>query len=97
MLDEVQRRREIQRDYNERQGIVPRQIVKQIAGHLVDEVEAVSEEGKPLRIAVEKDIGRQIKRLEMDMVAAAKSLEFERAAEMRDAIAHLKRHDLGVA
>ena len=39
----------------------------------------------------------QVKRLEKKMLEAAKALDFEQAAELRDAIAYLKRRDLGVA
>jgi excinuclease ABC subunit B len=49
------------------------------------------------RITVETDLMGQIKRLEKEMLGAAKALEFERAAELRDAIGFLKRRNLGVA
>ena len=61
----------------------------------VEFAQAVAE-GQP-SVQVEKDILRQVKRLESEMLAAAKELEFERAAELRDAITYLKQRDLGVA
>jgi len=95
VIDETNRRRAIQQAHNEEFGIVPRQIVKAVSGHMVEEVEQVAEPGAP--VPVEADIGRQVRRLEKEMLAAAKELEFERAAELRDAISYLKRRDLGVA
>ena len=97
VMDEIDRRRAVQQAYNIEHGIVPRQIVKQIAGHLVDEATVVQEPGAVPNIPIEKDIAKQVKKLEKEMVSAAKNLEFERAAELRDAITYLKRHDLGVA
>ena len=95
VIDETDRRRVLQRAYNESNGIVPRQIVKAVAEGLVAMSDQVAERTAPL--AVEADILRQIKRLEKEMLVAAKDLEFERAAELRDAVAFLKRRDLGVA
>ena len=95
VIEETDRRRDLQRAYNESHGIVPQQIVKAVGAGLVAMSDQVAERTPPL--AVEVDIFRQIKRLEKEMLVAAKDLEFERAAELRDAIAFLKRRDLGVA
>ena len=95
VIEETDRRRDLQRAYNESHGIVPQQIVKAVGEGLVAMSDQVAERTPPL--AVEVDIFRQIKRLEKEMLVAAKDLEFERAAELRDAIAFLKRRDLGVA
>jgi len=95
VIEETDRRRDLQRAYNESHGIVPQQIVKAVGEGLVARSDQVAERTAPL--AVEVDIFRQIKRLEKEMLVAAKDLEFERAAELRDAIAFLKRRDLGVA
>ena len=46
---------------------------------------------------VEADTAAELGRLEKEMLAAAKNLEFENAAELRDTIAYLKRKNLGVA
>jgi excinuclease ABC subunit B len=48
-------------------------------------------------VPIEKDVIRQLQRLEKEMLQAAKNLEFEKAAELRDAVAYLKRKNLGVA
>ena len=95
VIEETDRRRDLQRAYNESHGIVPQQIVKAVGEGLVARSDQVAERTAPL--AVEVDIFRQIKRLEKEMLVAAKDLEFERAAELRDAVAFLKRRDLGVA
>ena len=95
VMDETNRRREAQAAYNEANGIVPSAIIKSVADRLVEQVEQVAE--APVDLRVERDAARQLKRLEKEMLDAAKSLEFERAAELRDAISYLKRRELGVA
>ncbi|MCZ6646291.1 MAG: excinuclease ABC subunit UvrB [SAR324 cluster bacterium] len=94
VLEETDRRRVVQSAYNAQHGIVPKPIVKSVGEHMVQLTEQVAE-GQP-SVRVEKDILRQVKRLESEMLAAAKELEFERAAELRDAITYLKQRDLGV-
>ena len=51
----------------------------------------------PATVAVEVDIEKQIRRLEKEMLQAAKNLEFEHAADLRDAIAYLKKREIGLA
>jgi excinuclease ABC subunit B len=100
-IDETYRRREIQAEYNEKHGIQPRGIVKQIKD-LTDRVRAVAEEqasydtggvGKDGVIhQIPKDeLTRMIKNLESQMKAAARDLEFEKAALLRDQIIELRR------
>jgi len=98
VIDETNRRRAVQQAFNAEHHIVPTQIVKAVGGHMVaerDERPGHREGEGP--VPVEPDIRRQIKRLEKEMLAAAKALEFEKAAELRDAVAYLKQKDLGVA
>ncbi len=95
VIDETNRRREIQQLHNDTHGIVPRAIVKSVGGHMVEQAEQVAEASAS--VPVEVDIARQVKRLEKEMLAAAKELEFERAAELRDAVSYLRRKELGVA
>jgi excinuclease ABC subunit B len=52
---------------------------------------------RPRSLRVEDDLPRQIAKLEQEMLAAAKNLEFEKAAELRDAIAYLKKREMGLA
>jgi excinuclease ABC subunit B len=97
-IDETYRRRAIQIEHNEKHGIVPRGIVKEIKD-LTDRVRAVAEEqatyaaGKPGIIAeIPRDeLMRMIKELEGQMKAAARDLEFEKAALLRDQIVELRR------
>ena len=98
-IDETYRRRALQIEHNERNGIVPRGIVKEIKD-ITDRVRAVAEEqgtyaagGRPGIIAeIPKDeMVRMIKELETQMKAAARDLEFEKAALLRDQIIELRR------
>jgi excinuclease ABC subunit B len=97
VLEETRRRRALQHAYNTEHGITPRQIVRAVAESLYTEAtEKRVAEGRQA-IPVEANLPRQIKRLEQEMIVAAKALDFERAAELRDAITYLKQKDLGVA
>jgi excinuclease ABC subunit B len=97
VINETERRRRIQREYNEVHGITPRATVRRVEDAMVTGEAKVAEGAAPIALAIEKDIARQVQRLEKEMLAAAKNLEFEKAAELRDAVTYLKRHDLGVA
>jgi excinuclease ABC subunit B len=94
-IDETNRRREIQQGYNVEHGITPRGIKK--------EVRALSARFRPSEQAEETEgaldigtlpkdeIARMIKALESQMKQAAKSLEFEKAAQLRDQVVELRR------
>jgi excinuclease ABC subunit B len=100
-IDETYRRREIQAEYNEKHGIQPRGIVKQIKD-LTDQVRAVAEEhasyvsvggekGGVIHEIPRDELARMIKNLESQMKTAARDLEFEKAALLRDQIVELRR------
>ena len=91
-IDEVHRRRNVQMEYNSRHGITPQGIKKAIKD-ITDRVKVVAEARAPYTVAnIEKDdILRIIKDLETQMKAAAKNLEFEKAALIRDRIVELRR------
>ncbi|MDL1902016.1 excinuclease ABC subunit B, partial [Anaerolineae bacterium CFX9] len=97
-IDETERRRAIQHAHNVEHGITPQQIVKQVRD-LTDRVRAsVVEEGLAAQggeivlSALPKDeLHRMIKDLETEMKAAAKALEFEKAALLRDQVLELKK------
>ena len=99
-IDETYRRRAIQIEHNQKHGIEPRGIVKQIRD-LTDRVRAVAEEAaeyttdgsRPGVIAeIPRDeLFRMIKDLESQMKMAARDLEFEKAALVRDQIVELRR------
>jgi len=96
---ETSRRRNLQAEFNERHGIVPTSIKKDVP--LLDYAEAYVEP-EQLALAAElpadyrKDEGTEqlIHRLEIEMKAAAKELEFERAAALRNRIRALKLREL---
>jgi excinuclease ABC subunit B len=92
-IDETYRRRQKQIAYNEAHNIVPVGIVKGIRD-LADRVKAVAEEKVAYSVELDlprDELARLIKDLENQMRAASRSLEFERAAELRDQIVELKR------
>ncbi len=97
-IDETQRRRAIQEAYNEEHGITPQTIVKAIESTLVTAYEADYFK-IPLNLdefdEYTKDkIDETIARLEAEMRAAAKRMEFERAAELRDRVKYLREREL---
>ncbi len=95
VIDETERRRAVQDAYNQQHHITPTAIVKSISERMVEPMQQVAEPAA--RVSVERDVARQIARLEKEMLQAAKNLEFEKAAELRDAVGFLKRRNLGVA
>ena len=100
-LDETTRRRRIQADYNAAHGITPETIKKRIYDLEYQVAEAdylnlalVAEEEETY--AHEGGLEKVITRLEKEMKAAAKELEFERAAKLRDRIRSLRQRELQV-
>ncbi|MFQ5992409.1 MAG: excinuclease ABC subunit UvrB [Nitrospiraceae bacterium] len=100
-IDETTRRRHIQSDYNVAHGITPETVKKgipELEYHVAEAdyypLELVAESQAPYVSANEGQ--RTIERLEQEMKAAAKSLEFERAAVLRDQIRALKLRELEV-
>ena len=100
-IDETSRRRAIQAAFNEAHGIVPVSIQKEV--RQLDYAEAAQEEPEQLTLVAEAAVDypteegpveQQIRRLEVEMKAAAKDLEFERAAVIRNRIRALKLRDL---
>ncbi|WP_079478206.1 excinuclease ABC subunit UvrB [Halobacillus salinus] len=94
-IDETYRRREAQIAYNEEHGITPKTIKKEVRD--VIKATAVSEgeesyetEGKRPSEMTKKERQEVIDNLETEMKQAAKDLDFERAAELRDALLELK-------
>jgi len=84
-IDETNRRRKIQQDYNESHGIVPKTIIKPIVNSLeitkkVDRTKEVSKQ----------DIPDEIEKLKALMKIAQNNLDFEKCIEIRDTIAKLK-------
>src|SRR6187397_2378810 len=90
-IGETTRRRDKQLAWNEKMGITPKGVTKRIKD-IIDGVYDIDEERKQLKAAQahskyeampEKDLEKELKRIEKDMLDAAKNLEFEKAAELR--------------
>ena len=97
-IDETERRRAIQEAYNLEHGITPQTIIKPIEATLVTAYEADYFK-VPLELEAFEDYSRDkidgtIARLEAEMRHAAKAMEFERAAELRDRIKYLREREL---
>jgi excinuclease ABC subunit B len=93
-IDETMRRRQVQEAYNRQHGITPQGITKAVKD-ITERVQAVAEMRTPY--ATTSTSGEEmlelIKQLESDMKAAAKNLEFEKAAIIRDRITELRRDE----
>lgn len=93
-IDETERRRKIQTEFNEKHGIIPTTIKKNIAEIIqvtksTENVEEVKEEFS------QEQIENIIINLETEMYKAAEELDFEKAAQIRDQIAKMKRRICG--
>ena len=102
-IDETERRRAKQIAYNEAMGITPRGVVKKIKD-IIDGVYNADEARAELKEMQqrakfedmsEKDLAKEIKRLEKQMMEHAKNLEFEKAAAARDQLAVLRERAFG--
>ena len=93
-IDETERRREIQQVYNRENGITPQSIQKTVHD-ITERVKAIAETRESYAVdssdMPKDDILRLIKDLESQMKTAAKSLEFEKAALLRDQITDLRK------
>ncbi|MCK9200580.1 MAG: excinuclease ABC subunit UvrB [Gallionella sp.] len=97
-IGETDRRRTKQQEFNEANGITPIGVQKRIKDIIEGmyepdaartQLKAAQAQAKYLAMS-EKEVSKEITRLEKEMLAAAKNLEFERAAEMRDQLKKLK-------
>ncbi|SPC05841.1 excinuclease ABC subunit UvrB [Cupriavidus taiwanensis] len=104
-IDETERRRAKQIAFNEANGITPRGVVKRIKD-IIDGVYNASDARAELQAAQEqaryedmseKQVSREIKRLEKLMLDHARNLEFEQAAQVRDQLAKLKAQVFGAS
>jgi excinuclease ABC subunit B len=103
-IDETDRRRNKQIAFNAAHGITPKGVekkIKDIIENVVD-LESARLELKAAQtlaayhVMTEKDLNKEIKRTEKDMHDAAKNLEFEKAAELRDRLKELKQVLFGI-
>ncbi|WP_439536875.1 excinuclease ABC subunit UvrB [Methyloversatilis sp.] len=102
-IGETERRRTRQIAHNLAQGITPRSVVKRIKD-IIDGVYDQDEVARELKVAEEharfesmseKDLSREIKKLEKEMIEHAKNLEFEKAAAARDRLFKLRSGAFG--
>jgi len=107
-IDETERRRVRQLLHNQEHGIIARSIVKEVrdlidgvysekAGREAEKLERDALQRARVEDMSEKDIAREIKRLEKLMMGHARNLEFEKAAQVRDQLAILKEQAFGAA
>ena len=105
-IAETDRRRGKQEAHNEANGITPRTVLKRIkdlidgvysekAGQEAEKLERDSQRQAELDAMSEKDVAREIKRLEKLMMTHAKDLEFEKAAHVRDQLGQLRAQAFG--
>jgi excinuclease ABC subunit B len=99
-LRETNRRREIQQKYNIEHNVIPQTIVKDTTNALLDQLRgreivprdpAKAEAIEKQLLALQADLPKVVKKLEQEMKQAAKMLDFERAAEIRDQLVALQQ------
>jgi len=104
-INETERRRAKQVAWNQEKGITPKGIAKRIKD-MIDGVYDIDEARKEQKAAQtkakyaampEKDLEKELRQIEKQMIDAAKNLEFERAAELRDRLYKLRETLFGVA
>ena len=105
-IGETERRRDKQIAHNLAHGITPRSIIKQVrdlidgvysekSGKEAERLERESMQRAEVEAMSEKDVSREIKRLEKLMMEHARNLEFEKAARVRDQLSILKEQAFG--
>ena len=90
-MDETERRRKIQDDYNKAHGIVPKTIIKSVREILEISKAAEDTQRKAGRKLTPREVEEEIARTEKQMKEAAKMLEFEYAAILRDRLVELRK------
>ena len=95
-INETKRRRNLQMKYNEEHGIVPKTITKDIRA-VIEATKTFEEEEKQITSKETKKLTKSeknklIKKYKEEMLDAAKNLQFERAAELRDIISDLEKN-----
>jgi excinuclease ABC subunit B len=100
-IEETDRRRAMQHQYNLDNNITPRGVVSKISDALHNGTVSssntllnVAEQAADYKILSIKDIDEKIKQLEKEMLAHAQNLEFEQAADLRDKVAKLREQQL---
>ncbi len=101
-MEETERRRKKQSDFNKAHGITPKSVKKEIKDiidgvykDLVDDPASNPVDGVDWERMDPKELAREIKKLEKEMFECAKNLEFEKAASIRDKLSTIKRQVFG--
>jgi excinuclease ABC subunit B len=98
-IDETERRRAKQTAFNAANGVVPRGVIKRIkdiiegvyeSGESAQQARKAAQARESYRTMDQKALTREFKRVEKEMLEAARQLEFERAAELRNRLSQLK-------
>ncbi|MFD1067679.1 excinuclease ABC subunit UvrB [Oceanobacillus locisalsi] len=94
-MDETNRRREVQQAYNEKYGITPQTIRKEVrdviqATVAAEAPETYESEAEQVKKMTKKERQKVIENMDEEMKQAAKNLDFEKAAELRDVLLELK-------
>jgi excinuclease ABC subunit B len=98
-IDETDRRRDLQRAYNEEHGITPQSIISHVDMGLAHILKAeygeidVEETAVVTEFKTKEELDAYIAKLETDMREAARKFEFEKAARLRDAIKELREKE----
>jgi excinuclease ABC subunit B len=101
-IEETDRRRGRQAAFNEANGITPRGVFKDVRDLIDGVVSAANESaaradnGPDYETMDERQLGREIKRLEKQMLELARNLQFEKAAQVRDRLADLRGRVFGM-
>jgi excinuclease ABC subunit B len=96
-IDETDRRRKLQQEYNKKHGITPKTVIREVKKSISSLQENIMKSSKnraskrKIKIKNEKDAKSMIEQYEKDMRLAAENLQFEKAIELRDRILALRK------
>lgn len=102
-IDETERRRKMQMEFNELHGITPTTINKKVAdimngvySNTAKREAKIAEEQAEYGVLTNKELNKKVQQMEQEMYKHAQNLEFEEAANMRDKIKKLEESQLGI-
>jgi excinuclease ABC subunit B len=105
-LDETDRRRQRQVEFNAEHGITPESVIKAVTDIMESarpggpgsprEAAAVADEAAPYHAQSPEKLMKQVRELEEQMYRHARDLDFEEAARLRDQVRHIRKYGLGL-